>query len=391
MDRANVGFAKLSMLADLHFSEEVFGVGAGIFFLGYFLLEIPGAILVERWSARLWIARIMITWGICAALEGFVRTPVQFYGARFVLGLAEAGFFPGLIVYMTHWFPVRERARALAGFIIGVPLSFAIGAPLSALMLGIHWSGLSGWRWLFILQGLPAVACGIFTLFYLTDHPRDAQWLEPEERAWLVAELERERQLKRALGHVTILQAFRQRNVLLLAAILCVIVLSSYGYLFWLPTIIQNASGLSITGATTLSTVPFLLAAAGVWYAGRSSERSGERKLHTAIPLAMAGIFFGMTTIPGQRFPFIMLWLSLTGLVLWAWAPSYWVLPTVTLCESAAAASIGLINSIGNLGGFIGPSLVGALLTHQHSYSFAAVFLSLGFLFASALTLLLRF
>jgi ACS family tartrate transporter-like MFS transporter len=390
MDRANVGFAKLAMLADLRFSEEVFGLGAGIFFLGYFLLEIPGAIIVERWSARLWISRIMVTWGIFAVLVGFIRTPTQFYCARFMLGLAEAGFFPGLIVYMTHWFPERDRARALAGFILGVPISFAVGAPLSALMLKIHWLGLPGWRWLFILQGLPAVICGIVTLFYLTDHPRDAQWLDREEREWLTAELERERTRKRALGHVTILQAFRQRNVLLLAALLCVTVISSYGYLFWLPTTIQKASGFSVVAATSLSTIPYALATVAVWFMGRSSDRTGERKLHTSIPLALAGVFFGLTIIPGQPFWLTMIWLSLTGMVLWAWAPSYWVLPTLTLRESAAAASIGLINSIGNLGGFIGPSIVGALLVRNHSYSFAALFLSLGFLVASALTLMLR-
>ncbi len=391
IDRANVGFAKLAMVADLHFSEQVFGLGAGIFFLGYFVLEIPGALIVERWSARLWISRIMITWGICTVLMGFVRTPAQFYTARFLLGLAEAGFFPGLIVYLTHWFPAAHRGSAMSEFITAVPLSFVISAPVSAMLLDCHWLGLAGWRWVFILEGLPAIVFGIWTLFYITDHPRDAAWLPLEEREWLTAELERERRQKRTWGPVSILQSFRQRNVIILALQLCIIVIASYGYLLWLPTNIQNASGYSIVSSTWLSILPFVLAVAAVWFIGRSSDRSQKRILHTSIPLALVGLFFALTVIPGQSFPLKMLWLSLTGMLLWAWAPSYWVLPTLTLGDSAAAASIGLINSVGNLGGFIGPFLVGTALTANHSYTFVVVFLAAGFVLAAALTFMLRF
>ncbi len=174
LDRANVAFAKLSMTADLGFSEAVFGFGAGIFFIGYLFLEIPGALIVERWSARKWIARILISWGVCATVMGFIRTPTHFYAARFLLGLAEAGFFPGIIVYLTHWFTGRDRARAMAGFIVGVPVSLMFGAPLSSFFLRLHWAGLAGWRWVFILEGAPAIVFGIVTWFYLTDHPRDA-------------------------------------------------------------------------------------------------------------------------------------------------------------------------------------------------------------------------
>ena len=227
LDRANVAFAKLSMAPDLGFSEAVYGLGAGIFFLGYFLLEIPGALIVERWSARLWISRILITWGLCTILVSFVKTASGFYAARFLLGLAEAGFFPGVIIYLTHWFPAQDRARALAGLILAVPISFVIGAPLSAWCLSLHWFGLQGWRWLFILQGLPAIVLGLITPFYLTDHPHQALWLAPDERAWLTDLLERERQQARAAGRVRVWDGLKRPHVFVLAVALCLIVLAS--------------------------------------------------------------------------------------------------------------------------------------------------------------------
>jgi ACS family tartrate transporter-like MFS transporter len=200
LDRANVAYAKLTMMADQGFSEAVFGFGAGIFFAGYLLFEIPGALIVERWSARRWFARILITWGLCAVLVGFIRTASQFYAARFFLGLAEGGFFPGIIVYLTHWFCARDRARALAAFILAIPVSLSLGGPISALILRLDWFGLAGWRWVFILEGLPAILFGVVALVYLTDQPREAAWLEPEERKWIIAELESEKDAKRATG-----------------------------------------------------------------------------------------------------------------------------------------------------------------------------------------------
>src|SRR5581483_11678793 len=268
LDRANVAFAKLSMSADLKFSEAVFGFGAGVFFIGYFLLEIPGALIVERWSARLWIARILVTWGLFTVLVGFVKTPIQFYVTRFLLGMAEAGFFPGAIVYFTHWFPVRDRARAMSGLILAVPLSFVLGAPVSAWCLSLDLFGLPGWRWIFILQGLPAILLGLITPFYLTDHPHQAAWLTAEERQWVTGELERERQLRQKAGR-GILRALSERNVLTLAAALFLIVLASYGYVFWLPTTIQKAAATSISMATLLSACPFVVATLSVRYIGR--------------------------------------------------------------------------------------------------------------------------
>jgi ACS family tartrate transporter-like MFS transporter len=388
MDRANVSFAKLPMSADLGFSEAIYGLGAGIFFLGYFLLEIPGALIIERWSAKLYMSRILITWGVCTIFEGLVHTPRQFYFARFCLGLAEAGFFPGTLVYFSHWFPQQTRARGLSGFIFAVPVSFVIGAPISALCLSLHGFGLTGWRWLFILQGIPAVICGVIAPLYLTDRPRNAAWLELGEREWLQGELDREKELKRSRGTVSVRDVLLNRMVWLLAIALFLIVLASYGYIFWLPTAIQKASGYSIVSSTILSAVPFCAAAITLIFAGRSSDRTGERKLHSAVPLLLAAVFFSAVTIPAQSFPLTMLCLTLTGALLWAWTPSFWVLPTIVLGDSAAALSLGLINSIGNLGGFVGPTIVGHMLARWHSYSFVVWFLSGAFVLAAVLILI---
>ena len=387
LDRANVSFAKVSMSADLGFSEAVYGFGAGVFFLGYFLLEIPGALLVERWSARIWISRILVTWGICTVCEGFARTPAQFCLARFCLGLAEAGFFPGVMVYLTHWFPQRDRAGAFSGFILSVPISFVIGAPLSALCLSLHWLGLPGWRWLFIVQGIPAIVCGLITPFYLTDRPTNCRWLEASEREWLSGQLEEEKRAQRSAGSVSVSSAFTDTSVWLLAGALFLIVLASYGYIFWLPATIQKASGLSSAVSTLLSALPFCGAALVVILMGKSSDRTGERKLHAGVPLLLAALFFSAATLPYQSFALTALWLTLTGSLLWAWAPSFWVLPTLMLGESAAAASLGLINAAGGLGGFVGPTAVGYILAAGGSFA-SVIWLLSGALVAAAVLIL---
>ena len=386
IDRANVTFAKLSMSADLNFSEQVFGLGAGIFFIGYLVLEIPGALIMERWSARLWIARILVSWGIVTVLLGFIHSAKEFYVLRLLLGFAEAGFFPGLIVYLSRWFPWEERARAMGAFIMAVPVSFAVGAPLSALILKLNWLGLEGWRWMFILEGLPAVVAGFVTLRYVTDHPKDAHWMPDDERAWLIDQLDREKARKASLGKATIWQVFRQRNIIILSVQLCAVVMASYGFLLCLPTTIQKLFAVDPSVSNALVTPAFLAAMAVVWYSGRSSDRTQERRFHTAIPLALAGIFFALSTVPGQSPFVVLLWLYLTGSMLWGWTPSFWVIPSSTLDASAVAASIGMINCVGNLGGFIGPYAIGILLTRGYSYSLAAQLMAIAFLGASAIT-----
>ncbi|MCL5096857.1 MAG: MFS transporter [Candidatus Omnitrophica bacterium] len=392
LDRANVSFAKLAMAKDLKFSEEVFGTGFGIFFIGYLFLEIPGALLVERWSARKWFARILVTWGICATLIALVRTPSQFYWARFLLGVAEAGFFPGIIVYFTHWFAGRDRARALSGLLVAVPFSLALGAPISALLLKANWLGLAGWQWMFILEGCPAMVLGIATFFYLPDHPRDARWLTAEERQCIENILEQEKKQKQkqkqAARRSALIQALREPNVWWLALGICATNIGGYAFLFWLPTTIQSLSGGSPSSAAAWTTLPYALGLLSVYWSGQSSDRTGERKWHCAGSMAMTAVFLAMSAIPGQSFAWVMFWLCLTGLAAYFWITPYWVLPTLTLTESAAAVTIGFINMCANLAGFIGSPVVGwlrdrgvanqiCLLFLASCYLLGAVFISL--------------
>jgi MFS transporter, ACS family, tartrate transporter len=363
LDRANVAYAGLPMRAELGFSEAVFGFGAGVFFLGYLLLEIPGALIVERWSARRWLARILVTWGLCTILVGLVRTPSEFYGARFLLGAAEAGFFPGIVVYLTHWFRAGDRARATAGFVIAAPVALAFGAPLAALILNMHALGLTGWRWVFFLEGIPAIVLGVVTLYYLTDHPRHARWLAPEERDWIAGALAAENQLKAGAGRLAWWQALRQPNVLLLTAAHFFANMAGYGFVLWLPNTLSKVLGFGPVAAALLSGLPFAAAIVAALLTGRSADRRGTPRRHATIALLCTAAFLALGTVPGQPLAVSVLWLTLTGAAAYSWVAPFWVLPTLTLTESAAAASIGLINCIGNLGGFAGPALVGYLLS----------------------------
>lgn len=385
LDRANVAFAKTTMSAALGFSEAVFGFGTGIFFAGYLLLEIPSAIVVEKWSARRWLARILISWGFCTVLVGLVRTPGEFYTARFILGAAEAGFFPGVIVYLTHWFVATDRARAMAGFIMAIPVALAVGGPLSALILK-----LAGWRGVFILEGLPAIVLGFVTLRYLTDHPREAKWLEPDERAWLSNELDRERRRKRAASPASAWRALVDRNVLLLAFTLLLANIGAYAFVLWLPQTLEKVWGVSGAGASALSIVPFGGAVLTVWVSGRVSDRWRRRKTQVSLLSLLTALFFALSVVPGQPPWMVLAWLCTTAAVVFAWPPPFWVLPTLSLGEVAAAASIGLINSIGNFGGFVGPSVVGYLLSRRYSFAFTVVLLSLSFALAGTLVLFVR-
>lgn len=369
LDRANVGFAKLRMAADLQFSEEVFGLGIGIFFLGYLLLEIPGALLVERWSARKWFARILITWGFLSAATAFVETPFQFNLVRFSLGVAEAGFFPGIIVYFTHWFPLRDRARAMSGFIVAVPFSMALGAPLSAALLNVNWFNLAGWQWLFLLEGLPAVVLGVLTLFFFTDRPRHAQWLSQPEREYLEATLAAEAAQKEAVQKLSIAQALRLRNVWLLALGIFVTNTGGYALSFWLPTTVKSLSGGSDNTSLLFSGLFYLFGVAGVLYAGFSSDRTGDRKWHCVAGQGLTGLFLAVSAVPGQPFWLVMIWLCLTGLTAYSWPPPFWALPTQTLTASAAATAIGLINIFANIAGYLGNHVFGILKANGASDS----------------------
>ena len=390
IDRANVAFANRPMSVDLGFSEAVFGFGAGVFFVGYFLLQIPGALLVERWSARRLIAAILITWGLLTMLIGFVKTPGQFFASRFLLGAAEAGFFPGVLVYLTHWFRASDRARATARFALAAPVALVIGAPLSGLILKLHWLGLPGWRWVFILQGIPAILFGVVTQFYLTDRPRDAPWLPASERDWIEGELRREKELKGVRPSRNWWQAFGRRDVLLLTGASFCANLGGYGFILWLPNTLNRGMGLPLVLSTALSALPFLAAIVASLLVGRSSDRSGERKWHACASFAAAGAFLVLGSVPGQPVALSVLWICLTGAAVFSWIPPFWVLPGLMLSEAEAAASIGLINSVGNLGGFAGPWIAGSLLSSGAGYGAVLLALAASYGVSAVFTSLVR-
>ena len=369
LDRANVGFAGLEMTRDLRFSDAVFGLGGGIFFLGYFLLEIPGTVLVEVWSARKWIARILISWGICASATAWIQTPGQFYSVRFLLGVAEAGFFPGLVVYLSHWYRPEDRSRAIAMFMAAIPSSQVISAPLAAMLLRVHWANVAGWRWLLMLEGLPAVILGVVTIFYLTDRPQQAKWLTPEQKAWLIAELEREQAAK--TEHTSVWQALRSRNVWLLAAILLFGLTPNYGLSLWIPRMVQRISTFDVSMVSLVAAIPYLVSVPLMLATGWSSDRTGEKKWHTIIPRLLSGVALTLCYFTLGNVWLSVFLLSFAVIGFYCAHPGFWPLPTMLLGRTAAAASIGLINSFGNLGGFIGPYVIGWLTGRNGSFAYA--------------------
>ncbi|MDB6154786.1 MAG: ttuB [Chthoniobacteraceae bacterium] len=390
LDRANVGFAKLAMKDDLKFSEGVFGLGFGIFFIGYLFLEIPGALLVERWSARKWFARILCSWGLVSSLTAFVQTPMQFYMARFFLGIAEAGLFPGIIVYFTHWFTSQDRGRALAGLVMAVPFSLALGAPVSGALMHIHWLDLAGWKWLFILEGVPAVILGVVTLYVLKDRPRDAKWLLPHECEWLEGQLEAEAAEKRALGHASVWQALRMPTVWLLALGIFATNTGGYALVFWLPTAVKGVSGGSTLEVLAWSGLIYAFGVVGVYVSGWSSDRTGDRKWHCVAGMALTAFFLAGSTIPGQPVWLVMTWLCLMGFTAFFWPSPFWALPTITLTASAAAVSIGFINMFANLAGYLGNHHVGWLKEHGFDDRVCLLFLAGCYLVGSVFVALIR-
>jgi MFS transporter, ACS family, tartrate transporter len=395
LDRANVGFAKLRMQDDLKFSDDVFGWGFGLFFVGYLFLEIPGALLVEHWSARKWFARILVTWGFCSMGMALVRTPTQFYVARFLLGLAEAGFFPGVIVYFTHWFPRKDRAKALSAMLVGIPISLALGARVSAELLEQNWLGLAGWQWVFLVEGAPAVLLGMAVPFLLTDLPRQAKWLTPDEREWLEATLEAERrEAAKAAGGTTFQQALGQRTVWLLALGIFATNVGGYAFVFWLPTAVQGllrATGEEAHPSSVLNWTGFvyLCGLAGVLMSGWLSDRTADRKWHCFTGQVGAGVFLALSVVPGQPWAAVFAWLCLAGFFANFWYTPFWVLPTLNLTSSAAAVSIGFINMCANLAGLAGSSAVGEMkaagLGDRPCLLFLAAAFALGGAFVAAI------
>lgn len=390
LDRMNVGMAALQLPHDLGFNSRVIGTGAGIFFFGYFLLEIPGALIAERWSARRWLARIMISWGILTLLMAFIHTAHQFYLVRFLVGAAEAGFLPGVMVYVTHWFRYQDRAKAIAVFYAANPLSYVIGSPIAGLLLGLSWLGLRGWRWLFILEGVPAIVIGIVTIFYLTDWPHQASWLSSPERDWISEELQREKQAKKSIRSFTVLEAMRERNTILLTLSYFFVLTGSYGIGFWLPTILKRLSGLSDFKVILLSSLPYIAGFVTQQVNGWHSDKTRERRWHAALPALFAGIALLLAVSVGTKAALSIALFTLAGGCLYGYHPAFWSLPSLFLTESAAAASIGLINSIGNLGGFVGPFIMGYLVNRTHSFSTGLLYLVANLCVSGILMLFIR-
>ena len=385
LDRMNIGAAALQMPHDLGFSESVVGLGAGIFFFGYFLLEIPGALIAERWSARRWIARIMISWGLMTALMAFIHTARQFYLVRFLVGAAEAGFLPGVIVYLTHWFRYEDRAKAVAFFYAANPLSYVVGSPLAGVLMGLTWLGMRGWRWLFIIEGIPAIIFGLITIWYLTDWPAQARWLPDQERDWITNELQREKQAKkRSYGTWG---ALRHRDVLLLTFCYFGAMTGAYGIAFWLPTILKRLSGQSDLRVTLMAALPYVVAFVAQQVNGWHSDHTRERRWHAALPVLVCGSALAFAVLYRENLVLFLTLFVVAGGSFYGFQPVFWAVPTLFLSESAAAASIGLINAVGNLGGFAGPMAMGYLVNRTHSFSAGLLYL-VGSLLVSGILML---
>jgi MFS family permease len=394
LDRVNVGFAKLQMNGALGLNDATYAVGAGVFFFTYFLLEVPSNLALDRFGARRWIARIMLSWGLISGLMAFIpqiaaatglRPSWTFYGVRLLLGAAEAGFFPGIIFYLTLWFPAVYRARIIGLFMAAIPLSSLIGAPISGALLGLQAFGLDGWQWLFIIEAAPALVLCVFVLRYLTDRPADAAWLTPDERAWLTARLAAEHRQRDAVERISIAQALTDPRVLTLSLVYFGAVAGNYGVGYFLPTIVKNF-GLTNLQTGFVVAIPYLVGTVGmVWY-GRRSDRNMERKAHAAVALAFGVVGIGGAAFFSDPLPRMAL-ISLGSLGIFAVLPVFWTLPTAFLSGASAAAGIAIINALGNLSGFAGPNVMGYL--KEATGSFRAGLICIAALIAVALAAVL--
>jgi len=366
VDRVNVGFAKLQMLQDLKFTDYVYGLGAGIFFFGYFFFEVPSNIILHRVGARKWITRIMISWGIISAATMFVKTPMMFYGMRFLLGIAEAGFFPGIILYLTYWYPSFRRGRMVALLVAANPVSGVIGGPISGWIMQslAGKSGWAGWQWLFLLEGIPAIVIGIIVLFYLDDRIRNAAWLAEEEKQVLEKNIEAEAREKQSHS---VREAFGSGMVWLMSFVYFCVLIGMYGATFWMPTIIKATGVKRVLDVGLLTSIPFAAGVIAMILISRSSDKHQERRWHCAVPLAIGCIGLIFSAVYGKNTVLAMVALSLAMAGTLSAIPVFWSLPTAFLAGTAAAAGIAVVNSIGNLSGFLGNYLVGWLTDLTHS------------------------
>jgi ACS family tartrate transporter-like MFS transporter len=391
LDRVNVSFAQLQLEDDLGFSDTIFGLGAGIFSLGYVLFGVPSNLLLERFGARRWLAAIMIAWGLISASMMFIEGPASFYALRFLLGVAEAGFFPGIILYLTWWFPEHERTRALALFMTAISASYVAGGPLSGALLELDGlGGLDGWQWLFLCEGLPAVALGVFTLRFLEERPQQAGgWLEPDEREALAARLERDRQAKVEMHSGDLRGALRSGQVWLLGLVNFILLAVGFGLTFFVPDLVQDRTGYSDFQVGVLAAIPYGIATAAMLWAARNAERKGRRRQHV-FALSMLGAAGTALTAFASSPLLLTLAITMSAVGILSAIPVFWSLPTAFLHGTAAAAGVALIAVIGNLGGFAGPAFTGVMEDSTGDFEVPLTVLAVLLVVGAALALLAR-
>jgi len=374
IDRTNVAYAALEMSHDLGLTDRVFGLAAGIFFISYVALQIPGALLIELWSARRCVSTILIVWGSLTMFTALVHTAGQLYLARLLLGAAEAAFFPGVVVYLSHWFIREDRAKAGSVFMAAIPLSFVLGSPLAGWIVGHHWLEMAGLRWLFVLEGVPAILLGVAAFFYLTDWPAQAGWMSPAQRASLMEKLREEKPANPGSG--TVWQALRSRAVLLLCFATFLEYFFSYTVTFWFPTILKRVSGLSDARVGWLGAIPYVATFCAMQFNGWHSDKMSERRWHAAVPvLAAATALFGLTILPRTTSLTVTLFTAVC--MAQSFLPILFAMPTEILSESAAATAVGLINAVGSVAGFAGPYVFGYLNTLTGSYRWGLALMTL--------------
>jgi MFS transporter, ACS family, tartrate transporter len=392
LDRANVGFAAMDMNRDLNISKTLYGFGSGAFFLGYFFFELPSNLLLHRFGARKWIARIMISWGIVSAATAFVVGPQSYIAVRILLGIAEAGFFPGMILFLTYWFPTTVRSRMTALFVAAIPISGIIGAPVSGFLLELNGvGGMVGWQWMFIVEAIPALLLGLIVPFYLTDRPAEARWLQPEQAKWLQKTLDAEDHYK---PHMPLLKAVTHPSIMALSAVYFCMMVGLYGLNFWMPTVLgKDGVGIASPQLKWILAIPPLFGALTMFFWGRHSDRKQEREWHVLIAMFCGALGFALAAAathmgfavnftPAVNQTMATLGFVLVAVGVFCAMPTFWPLPSMRLRGTAAAGGIAVVNSIGNLGGFVGPYIIGALKDSQYGYPgglmVSALFMALG-------------
>ena len=390
IDRVNIGFAAITMKEDLGFTASILGFGAGIFFLGYFLFEVPSNIILHKVGARIWIARVMVTWGIIAGGMAFVESSTSFYVMRFLLGVAEAGFFPGIILYLSYWFPARNRAGVIALFMAAAPIATAIGSPISAALLEMHGiMGLAGWQWMFLIEAIPAVILGVVVFFYMTDRPEKAAWLKPDEREWLVKTMQAEDANKGGQQQHSILRGLANPRVLALALIYFGTSAGLYTLGIWAPQIIKEL-GVSSMTVGLLNAIPPIISVVAMILWSRHSDKTNERTWHVALACLTAAVGLAIAASTGSMFGLIAA-LTIVNVGIRGSKPPLWSMPTMFLSGAAAATGIATINSIGNLGGFAGPAMIGWVKDQTGSFAGGLYFVAGLLILSTVLTLVLSF